>query len=603
VYSGWPYDEVQIAKTHRTYFKAAFHLGLAYALTGRQAYASKCAEILLGYADRYKTYPIHNVYGKPSPTGGRLFAQTLGEASAIIDAIWAYDLIYSANVLSEEQRRKIEYDFFREVVAVIRRHDGGMSNWQSWHNAAIGAIGLCLQDDELVDLAINGKSGIRFQLDNSVASDGFWYEGTPSYHFYALEAILRLGLMAKTASIDLFGHPKFKALFDAPLELAMPDNVLPALNDSGTHKLSRRSYLYDMAFGIWPDRHYLPVAGSRKRQLDGLLFGAEGLPKASTVPLTSRDFSGIGVAVLRTGEQGHQSYLLMDYGPHGGSAKGHGHPDKLNIIFFAHGLQIVPDPGSGLYGTSVHRNWYRQTLAHNTVVIDAKRQNIARGKLVLFETSGSVQAIRATCDNAYPGVEFDRTLVLLEDGFVDVFRVQCEQERTIDWVYHNRGTLEQVASNAVIPQEGKMGKDAGYQHFNLIGKLLPKEDFSISWKVGAGQFVKLHQNRIPDSEVYIGDGIGNPVTERVPMVVTRCKARQTVFVSFIETFNDTSDIQAIRLIDVTEDGRKADIAETLGVEVQRLSGTELIIVGTRDGTLKQVGKFSTRRRVDRFISQ
>ena len=87
----------------------------------------------------------------------------------------------------------IEQDLLRAAVAVITRNNAGKSNWQSWHNAAIGAVGFALNDRALIDRALDDpKNGFRFQMRESVMPDGAWYEGAWGYHFFALDPHLYL---------------------------------------------------------------------------------------------------------------------------------------------------------------------------------------------------------------------------------------------------------------------------------------------------------------------------------------------------------------------------------------------------------------------------
>src|SRR5699024_5867506 len=77
-----------------------------------------------------------------------------------------------------------------------------------------------------------------------------------------------------------------------------------------------------------------------------------------------------GYAILRDdGPQGR--WLMLKYGPHGG---GHGHPDKLQLEWNAHGVRLAPDAGSPAYTSPLQGPWFRQTLAHNCVVINGESQ-------------------------------------------------------------------------------------------------------------------------------------------------------------------------------------------------------------------------------------
>ena len=63
----------------------------AYAATGDERFAKDAAAILLGYAERYRTYPLHSndlkEGGAPHASGGHIYEQTLTEAAAMVRSI------------------------------------------------------------------------------------------------------------------------------------------------------------------------------------------------------------------------------------------------------------------------------------------------------------------------------------------------------------------------------------------------------------------------------------------------------------------------------------------------------------------------------------
>ena len=150
------------------------------------------------------------------------------------------------DVFTPEQRAAIENDLLREAVKTVQRNDAGLSNWQSWHNAGIGAAGFTLGDEELIRAAIDGKSGFRFQMRESITPDGFWYEGAWGYHFYALDALLRLAAMADRNGYGLFGEMPLRRMFESPLSVLLPSGVLPAFNDSKEVNLFSYDTLYEL---------------------------------------------------------------------------------------------------------------------------------------------------------------------------------------------------------------------------------------------------------------------------------------------------------------------------------------------------------------------
>ena len=119
------------------------------------------------------------------------------------------------------------------LTECIIPHNLGIHNIQCRHNSAIGLVGFLLDDKELIRKAIDDpKSGFRQQIAKGVHDDGMWLEGSSGYHFFTIEGLWPLAEAARHAGIDLYS-PRFKSMFDGPLNLAMPDLRLPNFNDSG----------------------------------------------------------------------------------------------------------------------------------------------------------------------------------------------------------------------------------------------------------------------------------------------------------------------------------------------------------------------------------
>ena len=92
------------------------------------------------------------------------------------NAIVTFDLV--ASTMTDTEQAFVEYNLFRSQIAAIQRNDAGISNWQAWHNAAIGGVGFLFEDSKLYNVSIYGKSGFLFQMQNSMMDDGIWYENS-----------------------------------------------------------------------------------------------------------------------------------------------------------------------------------------------------------------------------------------------------------------------------------------------------------------------------------------------------------------------------------------------------------------------------------------
>ena len=99
------FDGNMIADAHGKNAARLRDLGLAWQVTGNQRYAEAARALLLAYAGRYLTYPLHNNQGKAvkkQGAGGRIASQSLTEASWLIPMVQGADLIW--DTLSETDR-------------------------------------------------------------------------------------------------------------------------------------------------------------------------------------------------------------------------------------------------------------------------------------------------------------------------------------------------------------------------------------------------------------------------------------------------------------------------------------------------------------------
>ena len=452
-------DLVIYTRRHNDNAAAARDNGLAYRFTGNLAYAQTAARILLAYADAYNSYPIHDTNGRINATsGGRVLSQTLDESVWLIPMAWAYDLIAGSGVLNESQQRHIEQDLLRSAVTVIARNDAKTSNWQSWHNAAIGAVGFTLNDAVLISKAIDGPSGFRFQMRESVLDDGFWYEGAWGYHFYALDALMQLAEMAARGGIDLYAEPNLRKMFEGPLLFAFPDWTLPNFNDSGTINLLNQDRFYEVAYRRYRDPRFAALLGKRARGREALFWGAETIDPAPPPELGSVYLPASGNVVFRAPGSDHT--VVLKFGPHGGW---HGHYDKLHFVSYARGGIMAVDPGTQSYAAPTHDTWDKVTLAHNTVVVDQKSQQEATGALEFFFRWPHFTAAVANAGPAYRQATLRRMMLHTADYLLDVFHVTSNDgaEHQFDWIYHNYGILE--TDLPLQPYSGFPHTD-GYQH-------------------------------------------------------------------------------------------------------------------------------------------
>jgi hypothetical protein len=515
------FDGCVLAGIHDRYAREVQADGILYQVTRDDRYAKRGREILLAYADRYLTYPLHTIRGEPKIGGGRLSPQTLDESVWLIPAVQGADLFWEK--LADSDRQTITDKLLLPAARdVILPHHLAIHNIQCWKNSAVGLTGLLLGDASLIQAAIDDPDrGYRMQMAKGVQSDGVWHEGAWGYHFYTLNALWSLVEAAKNCGIDLYGEP-FKKMFEAPVQLAMPNLMLPAFNDSGETDV--HNPLYELAYARYRDPIDLAgIPGPNRNNEVAIWFGVDTLPSEALPALGSRNATASGYAILQRGNDVQATWLCLKYGPHGG---GHGHPDKNNFVLYSRGRVLFPDPGTRPYGSPLHGEWDRVTLAHNTLVVDEKSQRPATGKSLAFGNDHGVDFAMTDAGDIYDGVRFVRTAVLLSENvalFVD--QVQADRSHTFDLAVHYTGRW----SKGVAGDKPSLPSKEGYQHLQDVAAntregatlLLDGEGATHAALVLAGN---------EKTQVITATGIGKSTEDRVPVAIFRRAALQATYV-------------------------------------------------------------------------
>jgi hypothetical protein len=294
-----------------------------------------------------------------------------------------------------------------------------------------------------------------------------------------------------------------RKMFLAPIHLAMPNLMLPAFNDSA--ESPARNSLFELAFARYGDGLLLKALGGTSRRNDhALWFGVDRFPAEVRVTDGSRNYVNSGYAVLTSGG----TWLCVKYGPHGG---GHGHPDKNNFILFGKGRVLFPDPGTRPYGSPLHAEWDRATIAHNTLVVDGVNQAQATGKSLAFGPNYSMTDAGAI----YPGVRFIRTAAILsENVIVFVDRVTADREHTFDLANHYAGAWQGLRAGEPV--------SVAYPHVQDSAK---RPELSLRTDTLA---ITLADN--DRTEVITATGPGTSTAQRIPMSIFRRRGRETTYV-------------------------------------------------------------------------
>jgi len=580
-----------ITQEHYDHANAARDLALMYHLTGDEKYGQKAKEILMAYVDTYLTYEIHDKEGRTgeqASAGGRATPQAINETAWVVPLAWAYDLIY--NDLAPEERESIENKILRPAAELIMLNNEGRHNHQTWHNSGVGVVGFVLGDKELVWHALyKDDSGYFYQMEKSITEDGMWYEGSMHYQFYVLRALFPLMEAAYHSGIDLYQEPGYKGLFDFMVEYADASMRLPTLHDGRVVHLpeSDRATYYEVAYRRLGDPRYIPVLqASTRTDRYALLYGVSELPEPEWPEWESRSFASSHLAVLRSGYGMHSKQVVVNYMGYEG---GHSHPDQLGLVLYGLGLTLAPDAGSVKYRVPAHLEWFKQSIAHNVIVVDGRSQEQASpGVLESFVGTPNLQVARVSSEEAYLGVRLERTVILNDDYLIDIFQADSADEHTYDWVYHNIGRF--TTDDLEFQPASAPGDENGYEYLEDVASVQSDGDWQAKWIVAPDRRVRMGLFGAPGAEYFAARGLIAAETDdeiadyKVPLLIARRHITSTKFVSIIQPYSDVPPITEMSTAEFTGVGGEVlSPDEAISLHIERGALTDVILIADAAG--------------------
>lgn len=603
--------------THERHKKNFFILqkaGNLYQITGDEKYAKYVRDVFLEYAALFPTLELHPT--NRSYATGKIFWQCLNDANWLVYCSQAYDCIY--HWLEASDRKTLETKLFRPLADFLSVENpqffNRIHNHSTWANAAVGMIGLVMDDEELIQRALYGlsnddidpsmrdndggfikiegqtKAGFFAQLDFSFSPDGYFTEG-PYYLRYAMTPFIlfanALSHFRPEEEIFAYRDSILKKSVYALLSQTDWNGQFFPINDSqkGMSWLSREVVsAVDIAYpNFGSDPTLLSIAQLQGRvdlNEDGFIV-ARDIAAGLAIPLIKKSVKYVdgadgnkgGVAILRSADTEGELCSVFKYSAHG---MGHGHFDKLSYSLYDRTGEVVQDYGAARWvnidqkggGRYLKENntWAKQTIAHNTMVIN--RQTQYNGKVKLSEEHApelyyhslnkkGFQVISAQDGHAYPGSNLHRTLIQLDaDDFgypvlIDVFRVEAETENNYELPLWFQGQLLQTNFEYSIQEAGlmPMGEDFGYQHL--------REEAAGHATQNSAQLTWFNHGRFYTITSYVDDkdelilarlGANDPEfnLRRDPCyIVRKTEQKDALFISTIEPHGDYTPVTEI----------------------------------------------------------
>ncbi|WP_300379075.1 heparinase II/III family protein [Henriciella sp.] len=491
---------------HKLNGTTIYNAGMLYRVTGEQKYRDFATDILLDYAELYPTLDLHPQVRPSTPS--RLFWQGLNEAVWLVYAIQGYEAIRGD--IDAEAREEIESQLIRPMADFLSEGSpqtfDRIHNHGTWSAAAVGMTGYVIDDEDMVEKALlgldrSGEAGFLRQIDLLFSPDGYYAEG-PYYQRYALMPFVLFAdaIHRNDPDRDIFAY-RDEVLLKAirsTVQLSYAGRFFP-INDAIREKgldTAELHYGLAIAYDLTEDPSLLSII----QQQDTVVPTQAGHKAAQAIAAGKAEPFPFRTLKLRDGAEGDNGALMILRSEEDednaavvfkatSQGLGHGHFDRLGLLYFDNGNEIVADYGAARFLNVEPKNggrylpendsWAKQTVAHNTLVVDESSQFGADWKLgeehapriLAFNDTPGASYAAAEIGTAHEGVDLQRALALVdregEGHFViDIFRAQSDGSHSYDLPVHFKGQLIETslpfdhATRNLAP----LGEDAGYQH-------------------------------------------------------------------------------------------------------------------------------------------
>ncbi|WP_020619087.1 DUF4962 domain-containing protein [Paenibacillus daejeonensis] len=314
-------------------------------------------------------------------------------------------------------------------------------------------------------------------------ADGGWAEG-PMYWTTGMAYVIdALNLLHQYTGIALFERPFFRKTGDFPLYCNPPGTVRASFGDQSTlgEPASLKTGFNMRQFAGWTGDgryqwYYEQIASTDTDpdskfynygwwdfRFDELLYRHSYPESSAIVPVDGvvepvKWFRDIGWVAMhrRMDEPGEHVMLMTKSSPYGSIS--HSHGDQNGFLLHAYGEPLAIESGHYVaFGSTMHREWRRQTCSTNNLLIDGQGQYAGTNKALCMAAAG--QVIEAGMRGANGYCRSDATAAYQEQVpylkrymreiyfvrqsyFVIIDSVDLDQPGRVDWLLQTLRPLE-----------------------------------------------------------------------------------------------------------------------------------------------------------------
>jgi heparan-sulfate lyase len=416
----WPVKDNELRwQLHR--HKWFTSLAKAYRASGDEKYVQAWIGQL---RDWIKKNPCPAYQSKPKPIGapGNPHSDEMEFADENARFAWR-PLEVSERINSQPEQfllflpsKDFTSEFLLEFLANYHLHcDFIMNNFSAQGNHLLFEAQRLLQAGiffpEFKDAAQWRKNGIEIlnrEIKVQVYDDGMQFELDPHYHLAAINIFFK-ALQAADVNGYRNEFPQsyintIEKMIIITMNMSFPDYTKPMFSDNrktGKSALLKNYKDWSKVFSFNKQIAYFATEGKEGEQPDYI----------------SKAFKTSGFYMLRNGWDMTSTVMVLKAGP---PAFWHNQPDNGTFDLFINGRSFFFDSGCYVYGGDdavlKQRDWFRQTMIHNTLTLNNKNLETTDSKCLLWKT-GDKTDILVVENPSYEGLKHRRSVFFVDKTY------------------------------------------------------------------------------------------------------------------------------------------------------------------------------------------
>jgi len=428
---------------------------LVYAITGETKYAKKAWEAQSKLIDHYEKYQVFR--------SAENWYSIWDSSYEMFSSTYAYDMLANSGVMTRDDKIRL-IEFIRQIghsVDYCVKYSEMVGNHQFMWTGNFGCMVAYFPEFPEHERWANDVESRMPMLYADILNDGGQIERSPGHHIYGLSFLCKYAnavkhLTGENLFIKEYDGKSLESTLDWMAKIVTPLGETPAINDSKRPQMATYLFLLDI-INQFDKGKYLEAG-----KIDTSNLPLEHLVSDTIKPKTPNFKSLLlpdtGWAVMRDSWDLDSKYLIFDYGEHGAW---HGHYDKMNFVMYADGIGWVLDAGASPHYCvyiKEHNEWHKQTIAHNTVMIDNKSQDAVTGTLRKWDSCENFDLVSANHDG-YEGINHTRTIYHPRGEYFiinDYLKSSDSQNHDYSWLLHVYGKPGKVDKSLVtFTKDGK----------------------------------------------------------------------------------------------------------------------------------------------------